>query len=219
MDRHRNRQSYAIAHDIDTAMYDAAVALPSMTITGGADGATFVDNSAPYDYTIATGKRHPVAAGSGPDGAYCLSCQRRTCGCISNRTGAGTPALVIPPELCLSFSIWLEEKGLAFDPLTREILRDNPADFNGMDIAGRYHGVDIIGWNHIAVPTGSNNWTGYAAIPEAYAVGIRPALTQYWDPSNNQISGNPAHLIRSVADWAGVEVEDAWHRKVDIKSD
>ena len=218
VDRHRSRQSYTIAHDIDTAMYDAARALPSMTITGGTDGDTFVENSAPYDYTIATGKRHPVAQVVDQI-ALIVYRANAVLSAASPTAQVGTPVLVISPELCLSFSIWLEEKGLGFDPLTREILRDNPANFNGMDIAGRYHGVDIIGWNHIGVPGGNNNWSGYAAIPEAYAVGIRPALSQYWDPANNQISSNPAHLIRSVADWAGVEVEDAWHRKVDIKSD
>ena len=218
VDRHRSRQGYELSHDIDTAIYDAARAATSSTITTGTAGATFVDNSAPYDYTIATGKRHPVA--DAIDQFVLLAYRADAVDNAGSPTGgAGRPFLIFQPELVLSFSQWLEELGLSFDPLTAQLLGNNPAEFNGGGYAGRYHGADVYSWNHLAVPTGADNWAAYGAIPQAYAVGIRPPLMQYFDPKANQVSTKPAHLIRQVGDWAGVEVADALHRKIVINSD
>ena len=216
--RTRDRQSYTLAHDIDTAMYTTARAAAGSTLTGGVDGSTYIDRDAPYEAKIAAGSTHPLVA---VIKLFSIVAYRANAiiGASSPTGGAGIPFMIMQPELGASLSDYLEDKGLSFDPLTAEILRANPAVRQGVGVIGVYRGVRLFTWNHLSVPTGTDNWSCYAGLPEAYAVGIRPPLAQYFAPGENQVSTKPAHLMRQAGDWAGVEVNNGWHRKISIKAD
>ena len=71
-------------------------------------------------------------------------------------------------------------------------------------------------WNGLAIPSGVN-WQAYAGVREAVAVGLRPALMQYWDPANNPTM-QKGHLMRQAQDFAMTEVVDALHRKIVIRA-
>ena len=215
--RTRSRQVYALRRQIDTAMYTAARAAAGTTITTGAAGATFVSRTAPYTYTLAAGVRHPVLTAIE---AFALVAYRANVidGEGSPTGGAGRPFIILPPELSMSLSQYMETQGIHFDPLSSELLKENPAAMAGQYM-GNLRGVSVYSWNAIAVPTGTNNWTAYAGVREAMAVGIRPPIVQYFPPETNQVSDNPQHLMRQAGDYGIIEVMDGLHRKIVVHAD
>ena len=196
VDRTRSRQVYDMRHQIDTAIYDAVFAMPSSTITGGVSNATFVSRAAPWGYTIAGTAKHPVME---VIDRFSLAMFRADAidGESSPTGQAGVPFMILQPELIASLRDWMRAEKLAFDPLTMELLRDNPG-MAGRGYIGNLSGVQLYSWNHLAIPVGSNNWAAYAGITQAAAVGMRPTLTQYFMPQDNQVSDHPAHLLRQA---------------------
>ena len=215
VDRYRSSQSYFIAHDIDTAIYDAIVALPSGTITAGAGDTHRVQKTFPYAADIPAGRDHPLY-----DAINMLALNMVRLNAID---GEGSPTgsvsgafLVAQPEMVMSFRSWMLRQKLSFDPLTREILRENPG-LAGQGYIGNVSGIKLYQWNHLTVPSGVN-WSCYGGVSEAVAVGIRPPLSQYWDPENNQSEDNPSHLIRQTSEFAWVETLDQLHFKINVRA-
>ena len=215
--RTRSRQVYAMAQAIDIAMYTAAHTAAGMTITAGTAGTVFVSNSAPYNYTVPATGRHPVLQAIE---AFALIAYRANVidGEGSPTGGAGRPFIVLQPELTMSLSQYMEAQGIHFDPLSAELLKENPSSMMGQYM-GNLRGVGVYSWNALVVPTGSTNWLAYAGIREAVAVGIRPPVVQYFPPETNQVSSEPAHIMRQAGDYAIIEVFNSLHRKIVIHSD
>ena len=218
VERYRERQIWQLRHSCDVGMYTGARAAASTTITGGAAGSTYVPNSHNYIATIASGHEHPVT-----EAIMKTALQMNRANALGgdpSPTGGprGYPFIILQPELVTSYAVWLKNQGLAFDPLTADLLHGNVAGMEGVSDINMYLGVLIISWNHLTVPTGTNNWLAYAGMMEACAVGIRPPLVQYHDPGDNQVASNPAHTIRSAGDYAFVEVVDGLHAKVEIEA-
>ena len=131
----------------------------------------------------------------------------------------GTPFIIVQPELAASLTKWFRSLGLSYDPVTAETLGSNPGLLDGTGIIGTLNGVMVFTYNHLAVPTGSNDWEFYAGVKEAVAVGLRDPLVRYLTPEENQVDPMPAFRLDQTMEWAAIEVVDDWHRKVVIKAD
>ena len=216
VERTRSRQVYEAAHYVDTAVFDNALAGASQTISIGAADTYRVQKTFPYAADIPAGSDHPVYAAIQ---SFSLAMYRANAisGEGSPTGAAGTPFMILQPELIASLRSWLLNKGLSFDALTAEILRENPGMAEALGYVGNLSGVRLYAWNHLAIATGVNWPNGYAGITQAYAVGQREPLVQYFTPQENQTS-EPGHLLRQLGEFAGVEVEDAWHRKIQIRA-
>ena len=121
--RYRSRASWAIRHTLDTKAYDALVALPSTTITGGTAGSTFISNTAPYQSTIATNAQSAII-----DAIERLSLAAYRLDVVDGEQvagSAGSPFIIIQPELATVLRRDLRNLGLSLDPLTEETLRGN----------------------------------------------------------------------------------------------
>lgn len=209
--RTRSRQVYVMAQEIDKAMYTVARAATGNAITVGAAGTQFVARIAPFSYTLAAGDRHPILEAIEH---FALKAYRANVidGEGSPTGQAGAPFMILQPELTMSLTRYMESLGLKFDPLSSELLKDNPSAMTGQYI-GNLRGVSLYSWNNLAVPASGANWEFYAGIREAMAVGIRPPITQYFPPESNQVSSKPEHLMRQAGDYAVVEILDGLHEK------
>ena len=217
VERTRNRQAYQLRYDIDKSIYDSVSGLPSQTISAGTAGSTYVPVTAPYTATIASGVDHPLM--SAIDEFAIAMYRANAIDGEGTPTGSvGRPFMIVHPELIASLRKWLRNLGLSFDPLTQEILSQNPG-VAGRGYVGTLSGINIYGWNHLAIPTADSPWPCYAGVAEAAAVAVRPPLIQFFSPQENQVSDNPSWLLRQVADYAYVELVDGLHRKIEIVSD
>ena len=192
------------------------MAAPSLTITAGAGDTHRVQKTGNYEADIPDGQDHPVMEAID---SFSLAMYREDAidGESAPTGQAGTPFMVVQPELVVSLRRWLRDKGLSFDPLTAEILSQNPAMADATGYVGNLSGVRLYSWNHLPIPTGVN-WQAYAGVTQAVAVAILPPLVRYFDPLTNQKSDNPQHLLEQVGDWGAVEVMDKLHRKINIRA-
>ena len=55
------------------------------------------------------------------------------------------------------------------------------------------------------MPTGTGNWTGLNGMQEGAFANVRRVIAQFFEPTVNQISTMPAHLLRQAGDYAWVE--------------
>ena len=216
-----NRMTWALRHSLDTEIYDKVAAMPTgtgSTLTGGDAGATYVSSAKPYKATIAAGDDHPLM-----QAIDMLAIEMYAQNAIDKDPSpadvSGTPFLIAPPQLIVSLRQWMRSLGLHFDPLTQEILSQNPGMAIAQGYIGNLSGVRLFSWNHVAVPASGVNWSMYGGMMNAAAVGVRPPLMQYFSPETNQTSTMPAHLIRQAGDYAVVELVGALHKKIVIHSD
>ena len=215
VERYRNRQAFEIASEIDRAIFDAAIAAPSTTISAGTEDTHEVPKTFPYTAVIPSGRDHPLMEAI-DDFALRMVRVNAIDGAGSPTGSASSPFMIVQPELVRSLRAWLRSLGLNFDPLTAELLRGNPG-LAGQGYVGNLSGVSLFQWNHLRVPDGTE-WLCYAGVREAFAVGVRPVLVQYFDPANNQVEDNPSYLFRQTAEYAYVETMDELHYKINIEA-
>ena len=213
--RTRSRQTWAMRNQIDRGIYATVAAAPSDTITGGTSSTTYVARTSPYDYVIATGKRHPVA-----EVIELFALEMTDANVIdgdSSPTGdAGMPFVIMQPHLGLSLARWLETQNLHFDPLSMAMFYQNPSAIMQPNPLHMYRGVMVITWNALTVPTSGNEWAFYGGCMAAAACGLRPPIVQYFPPELNQTSTEPAHMLRQIGDFAAVELDDTLHFKLEV---
>ena len=218
--QNNGRMRWDIGHGIDTDIYDAIAALPSTTVTLGTAGSYFISRTAPYNSTTPTGS-DPLIISAIED----FSGRAYRLNVIDGDFVGGTPGrpfMVLHPELVRNLRRELRDKGLSLDRLTDDSLKGNVG--TAVQYFETLMGVNIFSWNHLAVPTGSDNWELYAAMPAAVAVGAggdfnKRATSQTFTPDDNQISSKPAHLHRETVDYAYVEVLDALHFQYVLHAD
>lgn len=215
LSRVRSRQMWKMKNEIDKGVYNAMRNAASKTISAGDDN-TYVSRTSPYDYTIATGKRHPVAEVIELF-ALAMVDANVVDGDMSPTDGPGMPWVIIQPALALSLSRWLQDQKIRFDPFSLALFNQNPAALMEPNPLHMYSGVMVLTWNHLPTPNGAGtNWLAYGGVMAAGAVGIREPIIQYFPPELNQVSSAPAHLLRQIGDYAAVELEDDFHRKLVI---
>ena len=214
--RLRSRQSYVMRKDVNKEIFDGIQALPSSTISIGAADTYRVKKAAPHDAVIPTGSQHPVYAAIQE---FALQMYRANIidGEASPTGGASQPFMVLQPELIASMSTWLLDKGLSFDPLTAQLLTENPS-MTDRGYKGTLLGVNLYAYNDLAVPTGVA-WTGgYAGVREAATVATKHAYIQMFPPEENQISLMPALLMRQAVAYGFAELVNDIHFKVSIRA-
>ena len=211
--RLRSRQEYEMRIAVDTAVYNYARGAAGTTLDVGTAGSDFVARIAPYNYKISAGNDHPVMIAID---AWALHAKRQNAvdGEMSPTGSASRPFLIFQPELIKSLRSWLRKQGLHFDPLTMQLLTQNPG-MAGMGYVGTLSGCDVYDWNHLAVPGVGNKWECYAGIREAVAVAVRDPLVQVFSPEQNQ-SDTPGWRMRQAIEYAFVEVFDNLHQKITI---
>ena len=214
--RLRSRQEYEMRISVDKAIYDYARSSAGSTITLGAAGTDYISRVAPYNYAVSADTDHPVMIAID---TWALHATRQNAvdGEMSPTGSASRPFLIFQPELIKSLRSWLRRIGLHFDPLTQQLLAQNPG-LAGTGYVGTLSGCDIFDWNYLAVPTGTDNWEAYAGIREAVAMAVRDPLVQVFNPQENQ-SDKPGWRMRQAIEYAAVEVFDNLHAKIVIHAD
>lgn len=213
LSRVRSRQMWAIKNAIDKAVYDAMRTAASQTISAG-DDSTFVRRTAPYDYTVAAGKRHPVAEVIELF-ALAMVDANVVDGDMSPTDSPGMPWVIIQPALALSLSRWLQDQKIRFEPFSLAMFNQNPAALMEPNPLHMYSGCLVLVWNHLPTPSGAGtNWDCYGGVMAAGACGIREPIIQYFPPELNQVSAAPSHLLRQIGDYAVTELDDDFHRKL-----
>ena len=103
----------------------------------------------------------------------------------------------------------------SWDELTRDLLRNNSV-LAGVGYQGRLLDIDIFSWTGVPAPSGvgantaadrDHNWQILMGVSMANAAAIRPSLTQYFTPQQNQITDEPGHAVRMVGDYGHLVLE------------
>ncbi|MDE0002337.1 MAG: hypothetical protein OXQ29_06555 [Rhodospirillaceae bacterium] len=123
---------------------------------------------------------------------------------------------IMPPAIFRILREDIKAGKYSWDELTRDLLRNNSV-LAGMGYRGRLLDIDIFSWNGVpkaASTAGPNtaaerehNWQMLFAVNGANAAAIRPNLTQYFTPRENQITDEPGHAIRMVGDYGHLLLE------------
>ena len=121
----------------------------------------------------------------------------------------GSKWLIMRPEIFVVLREFMLDKKYSWDPLTEDLLRNNSV-LAGRGYQGRLLGVDIFVTNTVPKPSGKKsntaanraaNWRMLAGLNIGCLANTRPPLSQFFTPSENQISANPAYLFRQVMDY------------------
>ena len=120
----------------------------------------------------------------------------------------GTAYCVMHPYLFSAFRLYMLSEKLSWDQLTADILQRGSV-LGGGAWMGRIYGVDIVGWNGaVSRDIGSSNvrWPMQMGVTRAVRSAMRPTVSQFFEPAQNQVSSNPAFLMRNAFDFAHVIV-------------
>ena len=124
---------------------------------------------------------------------------------VAESESVGLAWSIMPPEIMQALMRYMKDSGLSWDVLTADLLRNNSVLAGRIQYRGRLKGIDLFSWNGISVPTGTGNWTGLNGMREGAFANVRSVVAQFFEPSVNQVSTMPAHLLRQAGDYAWVE--------------
>ena len=106
---------------------------------------------------------------------------------------------VMAPEVFAVLLDDMEARQYGWDELTADLLRNNSI-LAGRGFRGRLYGIDVFSWTGIPKPTDGADWINICGVMQAQTSAIRAPLVQYFTPEANQITDEPAHLLRQAGD-------------------
>ncbi|MCY4058469.1 MAG: hypothetical protein OXG44_10750, partial [Gammaproteobacteria bacterium] len=206
LEENREQQMYILRRKVDLALFTAwtaAIAAGQTTVLGTA-GTDTVSISAPWK-----------AAGRGfgliwdaIDTAVVYWNRAEVDSMESD--SVGRKFMVLPVELMNGFSNWMLDQKYSWDSLTEGVIGRASVGAEGM-FRGRIKGVDMFVDSNVKVPSkATTNWEFYSGVRAAAKGNIRrlPGYTQIIEPSANQISDHPAHLLREAVDWGFLAITE-----------
>ena len=205
----RSRQRYAMRWRIDQAIHTTIRALTGVTDTTFGSTTNYIRRTSPFNPATTAAARIPQDILNSFD----RQLQR------SNANGPGDSVgnrwCLMPPEIFDVFTDGLLEGGYGWDPLTEDLIRNNSVLVE-QGYRGRYKGIDVFAFNGLSVPgsAATTRWGVTCGVQGAYAANVRAPVVQYFTPEENQVTDEPAHLLRQAGDWGGVSL----HKNLILKA-
>ncbi|MDE2876546.1 MAG: hypothetical protein OXQ93_13965 [Gemmatimonadota bacterium] len=213
VERTRSRQRYELTRQIEHAVFGAITssiaAEPSTpNHTGYGNGDDYIDRM--------TGR---ASSDDALDLPYMIlddfSLKLEEANADGSGDAVGTKYCLMNPVVFRALRDGINQKRYQWDVLTRDLLVANSV-LAGIGYRGRLLGIDIFSWNGIPKPSGvgantaadrDHNWQVLCGVREAIAADVRPPLVQYFGPQENQVTSNPAHLLRQAGDYGYAPLE------------
>ena len=196
IDELRSRQAYEIAKRLDDQLYTYLVGSSGIAsadeVTYGT-ATRYIARAAPY---TATGTKAGELIWEALDD-YQLKLERANA-LDGVGDSVGQMYAVLPPELFRVLREDMEARKLSWDLMTSELFRSGGILSGGKPYQGRLLGIDIFSWNGIAVPGSGEDWKMVCGARAGMAAAARPALVQFFSPSENQISTAVGYLSRQT---------------------
>ena len=197
IDNLRSRQGYEMSKKIDTDIWTwlTGTSGATTTVNLGTAGTDYIDRDSPYAGSTTKGKKLPFDAID----QFHLKLQRADA-LDGIGDAVGQRFIVMTPEVFRVLRNYMIDEKFGWDILTADILKSGSVLANA-DYQGRLLGIDVFSWNGISIPTGSNNWPMIAGARAGAVANVRPAINQFFDPTENQVSTKPAYLSRQTMEF------------------
>lgn len=196
----RSRMTYQIAKEIDKALF-ALVTTHAGTAVDLGSTTDYIARATPYAASTAAAKKLPFTC------IQQFATKAKRAGAIG---GAGDTVgelwCIMAPEVFAVLGQYVLEAGYSFDRLTESVLT-GPSVLTGSAWEGRLFGVDIYSSPLVVIPETDAKWTVLCGGRRGYASAVRPPVVQYFPPEQNQVSTQPAHLLRQAGDYAGIGLD------------
>ena len=218
VERTRSRQTYEMRKEIDEAIYAAITAeIAGETSTPNFEALGSNTNS----ISRTTGKAANAAAKALIYEAIDdFSLKLANMDVDGDGDSVGQKYVIMRPTLFRIFREYMIDKGLSWDTLTADLLRNNSV-LVGRGYQGRVLGIDVFSSTTVPAPSstaGSNsaanrgrNHQILAGVRMGTAAAVRAPIVQFLNPSENQVSAQPAHLLRQAGDYGVAVLETSFH--------
>ena len=218
LEQTRARQTYEMRRQIDRALWAAMLAgvASSDTTRIGTATSVYITPTFPYNVAGAAGKLIYDAVRQ-----FALKCKVNK---VDSNTSDnfGRKYMIMHPACFQALMDYMLDQKFSWDRLTENVLAQNTV-LGGGAYEGRLHGVDILSYDGITAPTagttaGTNDWPILCGVREAWRGAVRPTIGQYFAPATNQITDNPAHIMRQAGDYGLLEVHGSLQHRFNLRT-
>ena len=213
----RSRQAYEMAKTLDDKVY-AAITAAIAAETSTPNFQAYGSNTNNINRT--TGKAATSAAQALPyeivdDYSLKLANSDLDPG---DGQAIGQKYVIMRPTVFRVLENYLLDKRYSFDQLTSDVLQGGTV-FAGAMFQGRLKGIDIYSWTGSPMPSGADsntagnrdhNWQVLCGVRNGVIANTRAPLTQFFTPSDNQVSANPEFLLRQVFDYGHLVMDTSY---------